>query len=226
MNRTFAFAAALALVAIVPSAFAQAVVGNSYSPYGVYGGGWGGGGHASTAAEGYANGVGNVMQSAGIYNLQTSQAAINMEQARSMDIANNLQGTQTYFEMRKINTASRKAEEIPGLTTEDSWRVAQSNLPKRMTPVELDPVTGKIYWPMTLQGPQFEPYRAQLDKLFVQRETAHGGIGYETYTKIQDLTTAFLADLKKSINDYKAGDHVKMKNFIESLAYEARFPAV
>ena len=67
MNRTFVLAVALALVVIVPSAFGQAAVGNACSPYGVYGGGWGGGGHASTAAEGYANGVGNVMQSAGIY---------------------------------------------------------------------------------------------------------------------------------------------------------------
>src|SRR5262249_12952924 len=146
-------------------------VGNYYSPYGVYGGG-----HASTAAEGYANGVGNVMQSAGIYNLQTSEAAINVEQARSMNIDNNLKGTQTYFEMRKINTAARKAEAPPGLTTEDSWRIAQSNLPKRMSAMELDPVTGKIYWPMMLQAPQFEPYRTQLDKLFLQRETAHGSI--------------------------------------------------
>jgi hypothetical protein len=221
MNRTFAMAVALGLAGILPSAFGQAVVGNYYNPYGVYGGG-----HASTAAEGYANGVGNVMQSAGIYNLQTSQAAINMEQARSMDLDNNLKGTQNYFEMRRINTASRKAEEIPGLTTEDSWRVAQANLPKRLTPVELDAVTGKIYWPMMLQAPQFEQFRKQLDPLFVQRETAHGSIGYDTYMQIQDITTAFLANLKKSINDYKAGDYVKMKNFIESLAYEARFPAV
>jgi hypothetical protein len=77
-----------------------------------------------------------------------------------------------------------------------------------------------------LQAPQFEQFRKQLDPLFVQRETAHGSIGYDTYMKIQDITTAFLADLKKSINDFKAGDYVKMKNFIESLAYEARFPAV
>src|SRR6516164_7989583 len=102
MNRKFALAVVLALVAIVSSAHAQAVVGNYYNPYGVYGGG-----HASTAAEGYANGVGNIMQSAGMYNLQTSQAAINVEQARSMNIDNNLKGTQTYFEMRKINTAAR-----------------------------------------------------------------------------------------------------------------------
>ena len=79
---------------------------------------------------------------------------------------------------------------------------------------------------MMLQAPQFEQFRKQLDQLFVQRETAHGGIGYETFTQIQDITTALLADLKKSINDYKSGDYIKMKNFIESLAYEARFPAV
>src|SRR6266496_1264631 len=98
MNRILGLTIALNLVALVPSARAQAVVGNYYNPYGVYGGG-----HASTAAEGYANGVGNVMQSAGMYNLQTSEAAINAEQARSMNIDNNLKGTQTYFEMRKIN---------------------------------------------------------------------------------------------------------------------------
>jgi hypothetical protein len=221
MNRTSMLAIGFTLSALASSALAQAVVGNYYSPYGVYGGG-----HASTAAEGYANGVGNIMQSAGIYNLQTSQAAINVEQARSMNIDNNLKGTQTYFEMRKINTDSRKAEEIPGLTTEDSWRVAQANLPKRMSALQLDPVTGRIYWPTFLQAPQYEPYRAKLDKLFVQRETAHGGIGYDTFTQIQDITTAMLADLKKSINDYKSGDYISMKNFIESLAYEARFPAV
>ena len=85
MNRTFALAVALSLAGILPSAFGQATVGNYYNPYGVYGGG-----HASTAAEGYANGVGNVMQSAGMYNLQTSQAAIKVEQARSQQLSNHM----------------------------------------------------------------------------------------------------------------------------------------
>ena len=48
MNRTFAMAVALGLAGILPSAFGQAVVGNYYNPYGVYGGG-----HASFNSAGY-----------------------------------------------------------------------------------------------------------------------------------------------------------------------------
>ena len=227
------FAALIVAVAAAASASAQGVsvgqavvgqsVGNAFNPYGVYGG-WGG--HASTAAEGSLNGIGNVIQSAGSYNLQTSQAAINAEQARTMNINNRLLGTQTYFEMRKVNQAATKAEQLPGLTTEDTWRIAQSNMPKRMTQMQLDPVTGRIYWPLELQAPQFEQYRKSLDKLFVQRETSHGGIGYETFTQIQDITNSMLADLDKNIAKFSTGDYVKMKNFIESLQFEARFPAV
>jgi hypothetical protein len=226
-------AALIFAVALATSAYCQGVsvgnavvgqaVGNAYNPYGNYGGY---GGHASTAAEGYYNGIGNVIQSAGSYNLQTSQAAINAEQARTMNINNRLLGTQTYFEMRKVNQAATKAEQLPGLTTEDTWRIAQANMPKRMTQMQLDPVTGKIYWPMELQSPQFEQYRKSLDNLFVKREASHGGIGYETFTQIQDITNAMLADLDKNIAKYATGDYVKMKNFIESLQYEAKFPAV
>src|SRR5262245_8144695 len=181
-------------------------VNNNYSPYGFYGYG---GGHASTAAEGYMNGMGNVIQSAGSYNLQTSQAAMNMEQARTQNIDNNLKFTQTYFEMRKINSASRKAEESPGLTTEDSWRYAQMRLPKRLTPMELDPVTGKIYWPTLLNDPRFDQQRKQLDQLFVQRETAHGSIGYDTYMQIKQSTDALLADLKTNISTFpNSSDYV------------------
>ncbi|HEY2760605.1 MAG TPA: hypothetical protein VGI75_07670 [Pirellulales bacterium] len=230
---TLDFAALIIAIATPATTYSQAVsvgdavvgqaVGNAYNPYGYYGGY---GGHASTAAEGYYNGIGNVIQSAGSYNLQTSQAAINVEQARKMNIDNRLLGTQTYFEMRKVNQAATKAEQLPGLTTEDTWRIAQANMPKRMTQMQLDPVTGRIYWPMELQAPQFGQYRKSLDKLFVQRETAHGGIGYDTYTQIQDIANSMLADLDKNIAKYPTGDYVKMKNFIESLAYEAKFPAV
>jgi hypothetical protein len=220
-STTVKSAAAIALVVMAAQAYSQAYVGNGYNPYGYYNGG-----HASTAAEGYANGLGNVLQSAGSYNLQTSQAAINLTQAQKQNIDNHVAGTQAYFEMRKINQDSRKALDTPGLTTEDSWRIAQANLPKRPTQMQLDPVTGRIYWPIGLQAPQFQKYRQQLDSLFVQRETSHGGIGYETFMQIQDVTDAMLTELKKNINQYKSGDYIQLKNFVEGLAYEAKFPAV
>ena len=221
MTRIMPFLAGAFVFACVPVARAQVVVGNGFSPYAVYGGG-----HASTAAEGYANGMSNIIQSAGSFNLQTSQAAINAEQARSMNLDNRLKGTQTYFEMRRVNTDARKAEQSPGMSTEDSWRYAQMYVPKRPSPAQLDPVSGKIYWPMMLRDPRYDDYRSKIDQLFMQREVAHGGIGYEMYTQIVQVTNSLLDTLKKNIDLYNNGDYVRLKNFVESLAYEAKFPAV
>ncbi|HEY2882586.1 MAG TPA: hypothetical protein VGJ15_09135, partial [Pirellulales bacterium] len=151
---------------------------------------------------------------------------INMEAADKANLENRLLGTQTYFEMRRINTAARKAESTPGLNTEESWRYAQSALPKRLTSAELDPVNGKINWPIVLLDPLYDSYRKDLDKLFRDRETAHGAVGYQTFTNIQSVTDKLKADLKKNIDKYKPMDFIRMKNFVDSLAYEAQFPAV
>jgi hypothetical protein len=217
MNRAMALALGWSVVALVSTAHAQ---------YPVYGG-WGNGPpSASTVGQSYAMGMADLVQAAGQAHLSNSQAAINLEQANSMNLDNQIKGTQTYFEMRKMNTSYRKAEQSPGLTTEDSWRVAQMNMPKRLNSTQLDPVTGKIYWPMMFQDPRYENYRKQLDQLFVQRETSHGGIGYDTFMQIQQVTDSLLADLQKNISQYDPQQYISMKKFVESLAYEAKMPAV
>ncbi|MCC7086124.1 MAG: hypothetical protein IT427_14070 [Pirellulales bacterium] len=204
--------ATIAVIALTGTARAQ------------WGWGWGFGG-AATADQAAAMGMADLVNAAGSYNLQTSEAAINLEQARSIDLDNRLKGTQTFFQMRKINTESRRAEEGRRMTSEEAWRYAQIGAPKRVTPYQLDPVSGRIYWPISLQDPKYDEYRKQLDELFHQREITHGNAGFEVFTKIQDTTTAFLADLKKQIATLPSGEYVNAKNFIESLAHESRFPA-
>jgi hypothetical protein len=193
-----------------------------------WGGGWGwgwGNNGAATADQAAAMGMADLVNAAGSYNLQTSQAAINYQQARSQYLDNRLKGTQTYFEMRKINTEARRTERGRGMTSEEAWRYAQIGAPKRTTAYELDPVNGRIYWPVTLQSPKYDEYRKSLEELFRQREVTHGSSGYEVYSKIQQTTNAFLADLKKNISEIPSGEYVKAKSFIESLAHESRFPA-
>jgi hypothetical protein len=222
MNRAIVLTVGIAIGAMLITAWGQ-------YPYGYPGYGYGyPGTSASTVGQSYAMGMADLVQAAGQANLSNSEAAKNYEQAHSMDLDNQLKNTNTYFEMRKMNTAYRKAEDarFRGLTTEDSWRVAQENLPKRLRSTELDPVTGQIYWPLMFQDPRYQTYRQQLDHLFVERESAHGGIGYDTYMQIQHVTNAFLAELKKNITKYQPDDYLKMKGFIESLAYESTLPAV
>src|SRR5262245_55227841 len=72
---------------------------------------WGNSGyHSSTLEEGVQRGYADVVRSYGMANLLNSQAAGNFEQARKAYIENQLNATQTYFEMRRYNTEARRAE--------------------------------------------------------------------------------------------------------------------
>ncbi len=191
------------------------------SPYGGY---WGAP-QAATAQQAAAMGMADVVRAAGSYNLLTSQANINNQTADSMYLDNVLKGAQTYWAMKGDYEIGKQKYATPGLTTEDSWRYAQENLPKRLKANELDPVTGKIYWPAPLMDPRYQAYRDQLDKMFLERETAHGSIGYDLYAQTQQVADGMMAELQKNIAMYPSGDYVKMKNFLQSLAYEARYTA-
>lgn len=181
---------------------------------------------ASTAQQAAAMGMSDLVRSAGSYNLQTSQAAINMTQAESQSLSNQLQGAQNYYQMRGMYEDYQRKEKQPGLSSEESWRLAQENLPRRLRPNQLDPVTGRIYWPILLQDPKYDPYRKDVDQLFQERERSHGSSSYDIYVQTQQATKTLLDALKQNLTQYSGGDYMQMKNFIESLAYEAKFPAV
>jgi hypothetical protein len=208
---------AIALFVAHAAAFAQEPVGYSY-PYQYA--------HAATAGQASAMGMADLVNAAGSYNLQTSQAAINVEQARSQQLANHMQGVQNYYQMRGMYENYNKQNTTPGLTSEDAWRYAQENNPKRLKSNQLDPVTGQIYWPTLLQDPRYDALRKEIDQLFVVRERSHGAAGYEVYMQTQQATDNLLAALRKNLKEYPSGDYMMMKNFIDALAYEAKFPAV
>ena len=179
--------------------------------------------NASTAAEGYSRGLGNVISAKGDYNLNTSQAAINMTQAQSNEIQNRQQWTNAYFDMRKVNRANRAEERGRQPTMEDAVRYAQMGKPKRLSPSEMDNITGKITWPKLLRIDQFEDQRAKLDELFEKR--ARYGITFEDQMALREATNDMVAELKTKIRDLPPYDYANAKRFLESLAYEGQLPA-
>ena len=144
-------------------------VGLGYGGYG-YGGGWGGG----TAAGNYMNGMSNVIRSEGEYNLLTSQAGVNNEEARSRYLDNKKKWWHNYLEM------SEQHQQL------DAERYAPTNIRPRPSPSPpsptspgslpdvLDPVTGQINWPETLSAPAYEDLRKEIEQLFELRaKTSH-----------------------------------------------------
>jgi hypothetical protein len=179
---------------------------------------------ASTPGESYARGLGDVIRSAGQYNLQTSEAAINAEEARSKYLDNRIKGTQTYFEMRKMNQEYRAAEKRPPPSSADLARYAHNAGVKRLSPSQLDAVDGAIEWPLVLQSPEFAAARTQLDALFAARATGAAGWSVASYATVQELVDAMQRQLQGLISKVSAENYVYAKKFLESLAYEAGQP--
>lgn len=197
----------------------------SYGGGGGYGGwgGWGWGGGGGTVAGNYYNGVANAVRAQGDYNLSTSQAYVNMGEAQRRNIENRKLWTDAYFEMRRANADYRAAERGPRGTSEDWVRLAKEAAPRRLSPGELDYVTGGIAWPRVLQGNEYSQLRDELESLFSKRADMGGSIGPEGFLKIRETTNALMAQLRQNIKRYPANEYIDARRFIESLAHEARF---
>lgn len=139
---------------------------------------------ASTAAEGYANGMSNVIAAQGQKNVSDSQAAINMTQARSAQIDNQLKSVNAYWEKKDIYN-ERQQRELAQIQQQRQTYLARYGL-KSLTPEEFDRATGVCNWPNVLMQPQYDEFRLVLDKLLKQRAYA----GFLTGDEYMQATAA------------------------------------
>jgi hypothetical protein len=193
------------------------------------GGGYGGnylyGDVATTPLQGIDYGIAKIIRSVGEANLDNSQALINLTTAQRYEMENMKQWTETYFELRRMNREYRAAERGKRPTEADFIRYAQMGRPRRLTPSEIDTITGQIIWPAALQAAEFAPMRRELTNIFAQRASL-GSIGLDNYLKADELTLSMLETLKRHIYDVPAEVYLRGRNFLESLAYEVRFPPI
>ena len=181
---------------------------------------WGGGYYSSTIQEGAKCGFADVVRSAGIANLLDSEAAINYEQARSLDYDNRLKGTETYFTMRRLNKQYRDSERAPPATSEQLFRWAHRASPARLNSYEYDELTGQINWPLLLREPNYEAYRKAIEEFFKFRAEYPQKLQMSDVMRVQDAADTWLMVLKEDIQNYKPNDYLLCK-FVESLSAEA-----
>ncbi len=181
------------------------------------GGGWGYGG-AQTPEGAALQGMSQVISAQGQYNLATSAAAVNLTQAESNQLKNNVQGVQTFWQMRDIGAAERAKERGPRLTPEQLARMARDGAPQGLSPSQIDPVTGVLYWPAALQDPSFQPQKSVVDE-----ETAkwlkYGGLNYADQTQVRENIDTMFDGLKSQITSIPPQDYVACRKFLQSLLY-------
>lgn len=204
------------ILALMAAAFAASAMAQYYPPPH-----WGGGySRASTAQESAARGMADVIRSSGAANLMNSEAAKNLEDARKKNIENRLQWTETYFQMKQVNEQARAAKRRPAPSVEQLVRRSREQLPARLTPRQLDPVTGEIQWPEPFGSAEFESYRQQIEQLFAIR-AAEGVLDPEQLLQVRQLTQQMLGVLQQQARTLPSSVTIPARKFIESLAYEA-----
>ena len=128
------------------------------------------GSHPGTVAGSYLYGLGDVVRAQGEYNLNTSAAAVNMSEARRREIENRKSYVDAYFYTRRVNQRERDAQIAKQREFNQEWlRMHAAMKPKRLEPMELNPVTGKLQWPVVLRSSGFQRQCAELQKLFFER---------------------------------------------------------
>jgi GNAT superfamily N-acetyltransferase len=128
----------------------------------------------------------------------------------------------SYYEMRRINNENWLADH-PRSTPEQAAQIDQSRLPRRLTSSELDPTWGQIRWPVVLQRPEFDKYRAELDDIFAHRSEEASGVGSAMYDHVQKFARDMRSALDKEHDTMTQMEWIHSMRFIESLAYEPRF---
>jgi hypothetical protein len=166
---------------------------------------------ASTAAEGYANGMSNVIQAAGQASVNASQARINNEDAYSKALDNSTKSVNTFWEQKDIY-AARQQQQFAEIQRQRDFYLSRHGLTS-FTPEEFDRATGVVNWPKVLEQPQYDPYRTVLDKLMKQRAYA-GALTSQEYMEASKANKDWRAMLAKQRGVYPENILSQMIKFV------------
>jgi len=149
-------------------------------------------------------------------NKTNAEALQALEQARSLELDNSLKKAETFYAKKTAHDNYKSlAKPRTRPTPEALLRYSQVSLPQPMKEEELDPVSGKITWPLLLQGEEFSKDRSQIEALFINHLDYNN-----SSTEAKVLTKNMTTKLRSMIREVTGTDYVKAKNFIRSLDYE------
>ncbi len=169
---------------------------------------------------GSGNSMSSLIRAQGQVAASNAQATLNYEKARSQYLANQKQWAENYFKMKEERQEHDARErEKNKLSPETQAEIAKIGLPHPLGSDALDPVTGHITWPATLQASDYSKQREELDRLFEQRAQTSQAEGLTN--KIRAATDAMTSHLRSNIEKMPAGDYMTARKFLDSLDYAA-----
>ena len=157
------------------------------------------------------------------------QAAKNYQDAYQYSVENQKLRTQTYFDMKRMDSSYRAEQQMvhPHATPEESAAFNRARVPAQLSANEFDPAQGVIEWPGVLNRPEFDEGRTRLAELFGQAaaDPHNSGLGTQNYRDIEKAIDEMSEKLHSEIGQFKPNEYIAASKFLKSLVHQARTPA-
>jgi hypothetical protein len=183
--------------------------------------------HSSTAFEGAQRGNAAVIQALGNLQLAESQAQILRQQARALDRDNDLRQTEALHLQQKMwRTAREEARAhrdqrvAAGQAKLAARQVTLYRAAYRVSARELNPVSGRITWPVALRADKYSDSRDRLQELFRQH-IGYGDPQPGTAQEIARATDELSRSLRADIATLPRAEYLAAQKFLRGLMFEA-----
>jgi hypothetical protein len=163
-------------------------------------------------------GMSQVINSAGQYNLATSLAAVNITSAQSNELRNQVQAVQAFWAKRNIGAAERQRERGPRPSPEEFARMARAAAPRTLNAGQIDPASGDLNWPPALQYEIFASHRSAIDQC-TAKWAKYGALDYTDQERVRAHVNAAFNKLKSQIAFVPPHDYIECRAFLESLLF-------
>lgn len=174
--------------------------------------------HASTAWESHARGRAAMMRAHGQHQLASSQALLNVEEARRLAAENRVAETAAYFEMRRINQEARQAERAARMSEyPPAKRRVVEAVPDQPEESLEGLIAEEIVWPAVLQERRFADDCRTIDLVLAAAHTP-GGLTEANRDHVKQLTLAMRDHLKEHVKQYTLSEYMAAKRFLEDLS--------
>lgn len=154
---------------------------------------------AATAGESYARGVSGIISAQGQKNVDDSQAAINLTDARSNQIDNQVKSVNAYWEKKGIYQQHVDAENAQIQAARERYVARRGSLD--LSTDEFDRTTGQVNWPKILEQSAYDPFRTKLDELFHDR-SYNGALTGDQYMTATTTYNDWRAAILKQKDEY------------------------
>ncbi len=203
--------------------------GTGTSPVDVqYGGGYGGGGYgggyggmwgrgASTAQEGMARGMADVIRARGQASVDVARATTESERARRAYLENQNFAVSSFVENRAIRDAYRATADNTFYKSKEKLAAYVEN--RRLQPLsktEFYESTGEINWPIGLLHPHDEKGRKEVEALFKKR-AQDGSLSPAEYVRLNKLLRDWVNHIGAHRDDFSASDTSEAARFLRRL---------